>query len=317
MSIADCVSLLKAWPELAANQGVTTSNCCSVSGVSCNSDNRITTMSLNGYSFSTANLGVKTSIGGLMINPGNPIPLALFELTEISNLWMTGAGLSGEIPEGWAAMTQLNELHLESNQFTGGFPNDWAHLPNFQFFHADDNLLTILPTTNSIASPSLKLKTCLIQNNRFSGKVPDEWMGSNLIGSWVDLWGNCLSGVSAEVNAVMYDQQANCAGVDTSFESKCWEVNPKCANVINHPQNGGAPISIPVAALATSAAAASATAVTTGAATTTSAVATTASVKANATVAAATTAVAVKSTTSSAMQVGGVVVSVLMGVMCL
>ncbi|KAJ3027590.1 UNVERIFIED_CONTAM: hypothetical protein HDU68_003523 [Siphonaria sp. JEL0065] len=259
-SIADCVSLLKAWPELSNTSGVTASNCCSgVSGVTC-TDNRITTMSLNGYSYSTANLGVKTMIGGLQINPGNPIPTALFELTGLTNLWMTGAGLTGPIPSGFSTLQQLNQLHLESNKLTGGFPDDWAQMPNLRYFHADDNLLSILPTTNSIASPNVLLKTCLIQNNRFTGIVPDGWLSGNMAVSWVDLWGNCLSGVGPQVNALLcgvncnwYDQQANCAGVDTSFQSKCWEVNPACKHEIQFPSGGSVVTGVPPAAASTTA----------------------------------------------------------------
>ncbi|KAI9327262.1 hypothetical protein BDR26DRAFT_875663 [Obelidium mucronatum] len=238
-AIADCVSLLKAWPELASTSGVTTTNCCSISGVSC-SGNRITYMSLNGYSYSTANLGVKTAIGGLQINPGNPIPTALFELTAMGTLWMAGAGLTGPIPTGFAAMTQLVQLHIESNKLTGGFPDDLAQMKSLMFFHADDNLLSVLPTTNSIANGNVLLKTCLIQNNRFTGIVPDGWLGGNMASSWVDLWGNCLSGVGPELNARLcavncdwYDQQNDCPGVNTSFQSKCWEVNPSCRAEIN------------------------------------------------------------------------------------
>ncbi|ORY38608.1 L domain-like protein [Rhizoclosmatium globosum] len=252
--IADCVSLLKAWPEIATTSAVTATNCCSAYGVTCNADNRIVSLSLNGYSYSTADLGVMTGIGGLQVNSGNPIPTALFELTQIYNLWMAGVGFTGPIPSGFSALTQLSEFHIESNKLTGGFPEDWAQLTSLRYFHADDNLLSVLPTTGSIASPSVLLKTCLIQNNRFTGTVPDEWVQGNLQYSWLDLYGNCLSGVSAQLNTRLcavncnwYDQQANCPGADTSFQSKCWEVVPSCPNQIQFPASGAVTIAAPAA----------------------------------------------------------------------
>ncbi|KAJ3072728.1 hypothetical protein HDU98_003041 [Podochytrium sp. JEL0797] len=257
MSIPDCVALLQAWPEIASTSGVTASNCCSAVGIQC-SGNRVISLSLNGYSWSTANLGVKTAIGGLSINPGNPIPTALFQLTALQTLWMTGAGLTGPIPSGFAAFTQLGDLHIESNSLTGGFPDDWSQLTNLRYFHADDNQLSVLPSSGSIASPNVLLKTCLIQNNKFTGTVPDGWLQGNLKYSWVDLYGSCLSGVSATLNAKLcfvncnwYDQQAtssSCGGADTSFESKCWEVNPACPNVMQFPNGGGAPVVVPTSA---------------------------------------------------------------------
>ncbi|ORY38607.1 hypothetical protein BCR33DRAFT_720630 [Rhizoclosmatium globosum] len=317
--LADCLTLLRAWPEIATTSGVTATNCCSAPGVSCTGD-RITYLSLNGYSYSTADLGVKTPIPGLQVNPGNPIPTALFDLSEVGTLWMAGVGFTGPIPSGFPKMTQLVQLHIESNKLTGGFPDDWSQLTNLRYFHADDNLLSVLPDSNSIASINVLLKTCLIQNNRFVGTVPDGWNAGNLPGTWVDLYGNCLSGVGTwlntrlcQVNCNWYDQQASCPGVDTSFQSKCWEVVSSCPKEIKFPANGGPVITVdppivPVAPVTTS----STTTTTTAAIVATQTVA-------NTTVVATASAVAtvVKTTTSSASSaVSGVVVVLLTWLAC-
>ncbi|KAJ3110472.1 hypothetical protein HK100_003024 [Physocladia obscura] len=242
MSIPDCVSLLSAWPEIATTAGATSANCCSVSGVTCTND-RITALFLNGYSYTSAALGVKTYFGGLQVNAGNPIPTALFELTEIGNLWMAGVGLTGPIPTGFGKLTNLVELHIESNSLTGGFPDDWADLKNLLFFHADNNQLSgELPGSTSIAATGTKLQTFLVQNNSFTGDVPDAWIEGLMDGVWIDLYGNCLTGVSAELNSFLCNignpSKPNCAWFDlqnpictdnnSNFMSKCWEVNPNC-----------------------------------------------------------------------------------------
>ncbi|KAI8610909.1 hypothetical protein BC830DRAFT_1143623 [Chytriomyces sp. MP71] len=182
-ALQDCVSLLKAWPELAQTMGMTSSNCCSIGGLSCNGQARVTTLALNGYSFSTADLGNKAGIGGLAVNPGNPIPTALFDLTAMQTMWMTGAGLTGEIPTGFGRMQSLYELHLESNELVGGFPSDWSQLLNLRYFHADGNKLSILPGPDNLGAPGMLLKTFLLQNNQFTGHL-SSWVGTNLQGTW-------------------------------------------------------------------------------------------------------------------------------------
>ncbi|KAJ3352581.1 hypothetical protein HDU83_007888 [Entophlyctis luteolus] len=239
-ALSDCVTLLSAWPELASTSGVTASNCCSVSGVSC-SAGRITTLTFAGFSYSTANLGVYTGIGGLSINKGAAIPSALFDLSELSVLWIAGAGLTGPIPSGFSRLTNLYELHIESNALTGGFPDDWSSFTSLRYFHADNNQLSG-DVSSALASVSaLELKTLLIQNNSFTGTVPNAWANAAISDGWVDLYGNCLSSADADVNSKMCQINCNwfdlqntaCADV-TAYLSQCWNANPSgcTANVI-------------------------------------------------------------------------------------
>ncbi|XP_072997033.1 probable LRR receptor-like serine/threonine-protein kinase At1g67720 isoform X1 [Typha latifolia] len=73
------------------------------------------------------------------------IPLELTKLSGLTELWLDGNGLSGQIPD-LSACSSLKYIHFENNQLTGALPSSLVDLPSLSELYVQNNLLSgILP----------------------------------------------------------------------------------------------------------------------------------------------------------------------------
>lgn len=99
--------------------------------VSCNYDGEVVELSLGDRSLTGT---ISTWIGeltalttlGMDNNPaiGGTLPLELYSLTQLENLYLDQDNLSGPIQPQIGNLNQLRELRLDDNNFIGDIPNE-------------------------------------------------------------------------------------------------------------------------------------------------------------------------------------------------
>ncbi|KAI9327509.1 hypothetical protein DFJ73DRAFT_863491 [Zopfochytrium polystomum] len=254
---SDCALLLQAWPNLASI-GMTASNCCSGFGsiIACDGNDRITSIG-TGYSDSNA---LTPELTG-----GGPIPQQIFQMTQLNNIWFQHSGLTGPIPTGFGSLQNLEGLHLHYNNLYGEVPDDIANLPNLNYLHLEGNQLgPNLPASWGNNPGAFKnLKTALFHTNLFVGTVPASWGNNGMKYTYLEVFGNCLSGLEdTSLNGVYcttgcqyaggtiisyYDPQkpANACPPNTvsSYHANCLGGYPAVCNTQNCIADNAAPAS--------------------------------------------------------------------------
>jgi Leucine-rich repeat (LRR) protein len=124
-------------------------------------------------------LGIISRSGGTQLtelylshNEITSIPDGLFQLQNVTHLWLRNNKISSPLPSGLGMMKKLVELDLEHNFFTGTIPEEIYRLVNLQTLYLYDNILT------GALSPSLSqmksLKILDLHTNYISGVIPTE-----------------------------------------------------------------------------------------------------------------------------------------------
>ncbi|KAJ3116540.1 LRR receptor-like serine/threonine-protein kinase fls2 [Phlyctochytrium bullatum] len=155
--IPDCIALADAFPTI----DISHAGCCSVSGISCDADNRIT----------------KVYFGGEPINA--PVGLAIERLTELVELNVNTCGLVGGVGEAFRNLTKLKILSLPNNRLSGELPS-WLGdaLPDLEKVNLENNKLTgELPQSLTKLG---KLTTLNFRKNDFKGNMPVGLTRANL-----------------------------------------------------------------------------------------------------------------------------------------
>ena len=100
------------------------------------------------------------------------IPDEMFQLKNVTCLWMSNNQISTPIPSGFGTMMRLEELDLELNYFTGSIPSEIFNLANLRNLYLHDNALsgTISPLFSRMAS----LEILDLDTNHISGIVPTQ-----------------------------------------------------------------------------------------------------------------------------------------------
>ncbi|KAM5587025.1 receptor-like protein EIX2 [Rosa sericea] len=124
---------------------------------------------------------------------GAGFPLWLQSQTELVDVSLTNAGISGPIPEEWLfkISSQIEYLDLTYNQISGKLPFRFNSFPNLAFIILSHNQFdgTIPSSICSIQS----LYALGLNNNQLSGEFPKEWsLWSHIVG--VDVSNNNMSG---------------------------------------------------------------------------------------------------------------------------
>ncbi|KAL6196928.1 hypothetical protein ACLB2K_032541 [Fragaria x ananassa] len=125
------------------------------------------------------------------VGPG--FPLWLQSQTELFDITLHNAEISGTIPEEWLSKisSHIQSLDLSYNQISGKLPFQFYSFPNLIYIILSHNQFdgTIPSSICSIES----LYTLALNNNQLSGEFPKEWSLWSNIGS-VDVSNNNLSG---------------------------------------------------------------------------------------------------------------------------
>ncbi|KAL9248412.1 hypothetical protein vseg_021737 [Gypsophila vaccaria] len=109
---------------------------------------------------------VMENIPGLM----GPIPESIFKLTNLHQLYIGTANLSGPLPD-FSGMTSLYRLGLPHNRFSGNIPASLALLPNLDSIELDYNMLSG-PIPESFGLFKNKMTLWLNGNKELSGVIP-------------------------------------------------------------------------------------------------------------------------------------------------
>lgn len=99
------------------------------------------------------------------------LPLALFDLTALEQLNLTGHQLSGDLKEGWEKFQRLNTLLLRDNLFTGNPTAALAQCSELTILELGLNRFSgpVAPGIGKLA----KLRYLNLAGNQFSGELPD------------------------------------------------------------------------------------------------------------------------------------------------
>ncbi|GAA0173750.1 hypothetical protein LIER_27302 [Lithospermum erythrorhizon] len=93
---------------------------------------------------------------------------------RVTNLNLTGMGLSGSISPSIADLTGLSEIYLANNNLEGSIP-DFSTLKLLEILHLEDNQIT--GEIPSSLGNMEKLRGVFLQNNNLTGQVPGNLIG--------------------------------------------------------------------------------------------------------------------------------------------
>ena len=100
------------------------------------------------------------------------IPDGLFQLQNVTHLWLRDNKISSPLPSGLGMMKKLVELDLERNFFTGTIPDEIYSLVNLQALFLYDNILT--GTLSPSLSQMKSLKILDLHTIYISGVIPTQ-----------------------------------------------------------------------------------------------------------------------------------------------
>lgn len=151
---------------------------CTWSGVACDANNNVVSLSL-----------YQNSLSGT-------IPSSLGKLSSLQSLHLWNNDLAGTIPSTLGQLTQLKEFHLGWNALSGTIPASFVQLQQLELFYAFTNLLT---GDISVVEQMTGLKRVALDSNLLAGTIsPMIQKLSELI--QLDLSANNLSGtIPAEI----------------------------------------------------------------------------------------------------------------------
>ena len=109
-----------------------------------------------------------------------PIPPEIGNLTNLTHLEFSNTTLTGSIPSEIGSLTNLTHLDLEVNQLTGSIPSEIGNLTNLTRLFLNNNQLTgpIPPEIGNLTN----LYALHLINNQLSGEIPDNICNLNI--SW-------------------------------------------------------------------------------------------------------------------------------------
>ena len=101
-----------------------------------------------------------------------PIPTELFQLSQLTTIWLQENELTGMIPLRLLELTQLDVLELHRNQFEGSIPPEvFGPMLNLQRLDLTGNFLTgTIPTEVGLYGGSF----LFLSENKLTGSIPEE-----------------------------------------------------------------------------------------------------------------------------------------------
>jgi len=195
-ALTDCEILKTAMPAVGA------SNCCNTTGITCNSNSRITSIiippaardkslpvaignlselkeiALEGFGItggipeSVCNLTNLVNLQMSYNKLGGSIPACIGQMTSLESFGCFECELNGSIPPSLWTMTSLRGLYLGFNELTGTLPPDIGNLAaNITEIHVNNNQLSG-PLPSEIGT-LLNLQILHLDSNQFTGLLPD------------------------------------------------------------------------------------------------------------------------------------------------
>ena len=124
----------------------------------------------------------------------NDLPTELGMLTNLQELILSDAGLSGTIPSELGLLTQLRySLQLDGNALHGTVPDQLGNLRDLENFYAHENELSgTIPNTFSSWS---KIQIIDLSVNHLVGPMPTDWAPQMAVIEELWLYDNLLTGL--------------------------------------------------------------------------------------------------------------------------
>ncbi|XP_073145058.1 uncharacterized protein [Henckelia pumila] len=177
---ADPSGILSSWKK--------GTDCCTWSGVTCLSGQRVTALSIAGQpnnATTTLSGTISPSLSKLQFLDGvyfmdlknltGPFPSFLFSLPKLLYVYIENNKLSGPIPQNISKLTRLEVLSLQGNRFSGPIPSSIGDLVRLIQLKLRGNLLT---GTVPVSIQRLRNLTLLhLERNQLSGTIPDFFSG--------------------------------------------------------------------------------------------------------------------------------------------
>lgn len=110
-------------------------------------------------------------------------PYAISQLKSLTNLDVSHNQFSGEVGD-LSSLTALSSMDLSSNSLTGNLPNSFSSLTSLRDLYIQNNQFT--GTIDVLAN--LPLDNLNVENNRFSGFIPDQLKGINNLKTSGNTW---------------------------------------------------------------------------------------------------------------------------------
>ncbi|CAA7045324.1 unnamed protein product [Microthlaspi erraticum] len=203
--------------------------CCSWNGINCFNGDRVITLTVYGQSdvagsFLTGTLSPSLSklqnLSSIhftdLKNITGPFPQFLFQLPQLTIVYIENSRLSGPLPVNIGSLSQFYALSFEGNRFTGPIPSSVSNLTQLTQLRLGGNLLTgtiplgianlklmsvlslggnrLSGTIPDIFKPITELRFLTLSNNRFSGNIPPSIASLAPILRFLELGNNNLSG---------------------------------------------------------------------------------------------------------------------------
>ncbi|EOA38733.1 hypothetical protein CARUB_v10010875mg [Capsella rubella] len=157
--------------------------CCSWKGVTCETGNRVTLLSVEGYSDADETFlsgTISPSLAKLehlneiyfsnIKNIKGSFPQYLFKLPMLKYVYIQNIRLSGPLPTNIGALSQLEHLDLQGNHFTGPIPISISNLTQLTRLNLGGNRFS--STIPNIFKSIKELGYLNLSGNRFSGELP-------------------------------------------------------------------------------------------------------------------------------------------------
>lgn len=186
--LLDFKSGIRADPSGKLSSWKKGTDCCTWSGVTCLSDQRVTALSVTGQlNNATTSLSgtISPSLSKLRFLDGiylmdlkdltGPFPSFLFSLPKLLYIYIENNKLSGPIPYNISRLTQLEALSLEGNRFSGPIPSSIGNLVKLSQLKLGGNLLT--GTVPVSIQRMRNLNLLHLERNQLSGTIPDFFSG--------------------------------------------------------------------------------------------------------------------------------------------
>ncbi|KAK8965213.1 Protein STRUBBELIG-RECEPTOR FAMILY 7 [Platanthera guangdongensis] len=125
------------------------------------------------------------------------VPYSISEMSDLETLSLANNQLSGQVSDMFGKLRKLTELDLSINRFSGNLPQSFGSLKISMLWYLQNNQFT--GPVNVLAS--LHLDNLNIQNNQFTGWIPDGFRKINNL----QAGGNSWSSLRAPAHYHTYD----------------------------------------------------------------------------------------------------------------
>ncbi|KAE8656909.1 Protein STRUBBELIG-RECEPTOR FAMILY 5 [Hibiscus syriacus] len=112
------------------------------------------------------------------------VPYSISQMTKVEDINLSNNQLDGELSDMFAKVKNLKSFDLSNNQLTGRLPNTFAYLKKLNTLHLQDNQFT--GSLNAIRD--LPIEDLNVENNRFTGWIPNELKGIRSLKTGGNSW---------------------------------------------------------------------------------------------------------------------------------